>query len=268
MATMCGSNGPKTETGSSPKQIYVLLSFGLVLGLVVCYFVSGKSTRTIATPGRNAPTAGYAALTLEQMKQRADLRASTLVEKSKLEPMNVGLLVQVAGIYEAAHQFNEAASYFARALEIDPTNVPVRTALASCLYYSGDTDGALRQLNKALQDNPRDINAQFNLGVIRYQGKNDPAGAVIAWQKLLQTSPNLERKLLRETDSGSGSESRKAMNEFCFAAGMSRGDRTPKRYPDRPSHRSTSESWAVAGRASCVRWYAERKFRPGASPFL
>jgi cytochrome c-type biogenesis protein CcmH/NrfG len=204
MATMYGSNGPKTGTGSSSKQIYALGSFCLVLCLVVGYFVSGKSTRAIATPGRNARTTsrvyheGHPGLTFEQMKQRADMQASTLIEKSKSEPKNVGLLVAIAGIYQVDHQFTEAASYYDRALESDPTNVPARTELASCLYYSGGTDGALSQLNKVLKDNPGDINALFNLGVIRYQGKNDPAGAVTAWQKLLQTNPNLERKPLVE----------------------------------------------------------------------
>jgi len=128
----------------------------------------------------------------------ADVQVSALMEKSKSEPKNAALLVQIATIYQGAHQFQEAASYFDRALEIDAKNVPARTELASCLYYTGDADGALSQLNQALKYAPNDTNALFNLGMIKYRGKKDPAGAVTAWQKLLKVNPNLERKALVE----------------------------------------------------------------------
>jgi cytochrome c-type biogenesis protein CcmH/NrfG len=83
-------------------------------------------------------------------------------------------------------------------LQIDPKNVPARTQLASCLYYSDDTDGALAQLNQALKYSPKDVNALFNLGMIKYRGKNDPKGAIAVWQQLLKTNPNLDRKSVVE----------------------------------------------------------------------
>ena len=137
---------------------------------------------------------GHPKLTLEQMKQMADVQASSLVEKSKSEPKNAALLLQIAGIYQASHQFKEATDYYEKGLKIDPKNVSARTALASCLYYSNDVDGALSQLNQALKYNPKDTNALFNLGMIKYRGKNDAAGAIAAWQQLLKNNPELDRK--------------------------------------------------------------------------
>jgi cytochrome c-type biogenesis protein CcmH/NrfG len=128
------------------------------------------------------------------MRQMADFQASTLIEKSKTDPKNAQLLIQIAGIYQATHQFKEASDYFARALKIDPKNSSARTQLASCLYYSGDVDGALAQLEQSLKGNPKDTNALFNLGMIKYRGKNDNAGAVAAWEQLLKSNPNLDRK--------------------------------------------------------------------------
>jgi cytochrome c-type biogenesis protein CcmH/NrfG len=66
--------------------------------------------------------------------------------------------------------------------------------MASCLYYSGDVDGALARLNQNLKYDPKDANSLFNLGMIRYRGKKDPAGAIAAWQELLRANPNLDRK--------------------------------------------------------------------------
>jgi cytochrome c-type biogenesis protein CcmH/NrfG len=70
----------------------------------------------------------------------------------------------------------------------------VRTEMASCLYYTGDVDGALGQLQQSLKYEPRDANSLFNLGMIRWKGKNDPTGAIAAWQELLKTNPKLDRR--------------------------------------------------------------------------
>jgi cytochrome c-type biogenesis protein CcmH/NrfG len=34
--------------------------------------------------------------------------------------------------------------------------------------------------------------------MIKWKGKNDPTGAVAAWQELLKTNPNLDRKSVVE----------------------------------------------------------------------
>jgi cytochrome c-type biogenesis protein CcmH/NrfG len=70
--------------------------------------------------------------------------------------------------------------------------VATRTEMASCLYYNGDVDGAIGQLQQALKVSPNDANSLFNLGMIRWKGKNDSAGAVQAWQQLLKSNPKLE----------------------------------------------------------------------------
>ncbi|HKE08799.1 MAG TPA: tetratricopeptide repeat protein, partial [Candidatus Acidoferrum sp.] len=90
------------------------------------------------------------------------------------------------------------ADYFRKSLEWNPNDNSVRTALASDLYYSGDTDNALDELDKVLKKDPNDIDALFNLGMIRFKGKNDAAGAIAAWQQLLKTHPDLDRKLTVE----------------------------------------------------------------------
>jgi cytochrome c-type biogenesis protein CcmH/NrfG len=70
--------------------------------------------------------------------------------------------------------------------------------LLSSTYYGGDVDGALAQLEQSLKYEPKDANSLFNLGMIRWKGKNDPAGAVAAWQELLKSNPKLDRKRIVE----------------------------------------------------------------------
>ena len=59
------------------------------------------------------------------------------------------------------------------------------------VHRSGDVDGALAQLNRALSYDPKDANALFDLGMVRLQGKQDGPGAVAAWQRLLKTNPQM-----------------------------------------------------------------------------
>jgi cytochrome c-type biogenesis protein CcmH/NrfG len=207
MATPSGSTSSSANANLSTKQVYTLAAICLLLGLFVGYFLMGKNSgasvvRTQppaeSTNSTDSPSGGHPKLTLEQMRQMADMQASTLIEKAKSDPKNAGLLVQIASIYQATHQFKEASGYFEKALEIDPKNVSARTDLASCLYYSGDADGALRELNQSLKYKPNDANSLFNLGMIKYRGKKDPVGAIAAWQQLLKTNPRLDRKPIVE----------------------------------------------------------------------
>jgi cytochrome c-type biogenesis protein CcmH/NrfG len=207
MATASTTPSTSNKTGLPAQQVYGLTAICLCVGLVIGYFllgtVGGSKASRNSSVGNNSPApasmaGGHPKLTLEQMKQMADVQASTLIEKSKGDPKNVGLFLQIAGIYQASHQFKEAAGYLEQALKIDPKNVTAHTDLASCLYYSGDVDGALKQLNEALKYNPKDANSLFNLGMIKYRGRNDAAGAIAAWQQLLKMNPNLDRKPIVE----------------------------------------------------------------------
>ncbi len=130
--------------------------------------------------------------TLDDMKKMADTKAQPLLAKLKTDPKNSKLLIQVAGIYESTHQFKDAAGYYQKALQATPKDVVVRTEMASCLYYSGDVDGAISQLQQALQYDPKNPNSLFNLGMIKLQGKQDTQGALAAWHELLKSNPDLD----------------------------------------------------------------------------
>lgn len=190
------------------RQVVLMSVIFLLLGLAIGYFFLGA--RVLPTPvalNTQVPTkppvqgasmGTHPPMTMEQMKQMAALQASPLVEKLKSDPNNATLLIQVAAVYKSSHQFKDAVDYYARALKINPKNVTARTEMASCLYYSGDVDGALDQLNQSLKYDPKDVNTLFNLGMIKFQGKKDAAGAIAAWQQLLKANPNLDRKPIVE----------------------------------------------------------------------
>lgn len=189
---------PSSGEGWEPKQVYVMAAVCLVVGLALGYLFRGsqspaaRTSAAEATAGAAAGTMGGQMPTLDQMKHMADVKAQPLLEKAKTDSGNAELLVQIATIYRSAHQFKEAVAYYDKSLHINPKNVAIRTEMATCLYYDGNVDGALAQLEQSLKDDPKNANALFNLGVIRLDGKKDKQGAVAAWQQLLKANPELD----------------------------------------------------------------------------
>ena len=206
---MASEAEPAVARGWKTPQVYVMAGICLVIGLALGYLFRGSASRPtqsvqaapmptstkshagIASAGSVAPGSHAQMPSLDDMKRMADKKAEPLLAKLKADPNNSSLLNQIGTLYKATHQFTEAAGYFQKALDIDPKNVAARTDLASCLFYEGDADGALQQLKKSLSYDPKDANSLFNLGMIRLQAKNDPSGAVTAWQQLLKLNPKL-----------------------------------------------------------------------------
>ena len=192
---------PTSDQLWKPAVVYGMASACLLLGLAAGYLLRGSASTARATTIANSsaatslsPSPQGQMPTLDQMKRMADKQVAPLVEKLQKDPKNKDVLLRVAYFYKSAHQFKEAANYFNQALALDEKNVAVRTELASCLYYGGDVDGALAQLEQSVRLSPKDANSLFNLGMIRWKGKKDAAGAIRAWQQLLASNPKLDRK--------------------------------------------------------------------------
>ena len=194
-----------------PRQLLVMCAVCLVLGFLAGYFTarfgvraaSGCSARDWPVVSANERIHGTTAKTqqmpkeaptLDDLKRMADKKAAPVLEKLKSDPKNPQLWNQVGLIYKSAHQFKEAAGYFEKSLQYDPKNLGVRADYASCLYYTGDVDGALAQLNQSLTYDPKHAGTLMNIGIIKWRGKNDVDGAVAAWEKLLQYHPDFPQK--------------------------------------------------------------------------
>ncbi|MGB9491298.1 MAG: tetratricopeptide repeat protein, partial [Terriglobales bacterium] len=144
------------------KQVYAMAAVCLLIGLTVGYLFRGSRSQAPPPSAMQAGAPGGPAMgaqnamssppSLDQMKHMADKQAEPLLAKLKDDPKNTDLLIEIGKIYFSTHQFKEAAVYLNRSLEIKPKNNPIRTLLASCLYYDNDIDGALKQLVQATAD--------------------------------------------------------------------------------------------------------------------
>jgi cytochrome c-type biogenesis protein CcmH/NrfG len=185
-------------SGWRARQVYGMAALCLLAGLAIGYLFRGSQSPAVPPqpvtniqPPAPAGSMGGHIPSLDDMKQMADTEAAPLLEKLKSDPKNSDLIFQIGNIYKGTHQFKEATGFYGQALQVNPKNVAIRTEMASCLYYDGDVDGAISQLQQALRYDPKDANSLFNLGMIKWQGKQDGPGALAAWQELLKSNPKL-----------------------------------------------------------------------------
>jgi len=149
-----------------------------------------SSPSPAATPATQAaPAPGQA-----DPKSMADGQAAPLLQQLKSDPGNPELLTGIGNLYYDAQQYPTAVDFYNRALQSKPADTAVRTDMATAYWYLGNTDTAIAEFNKALTYAPNSPNTLFNLGLVKWQGKHDGAGAIADWKKLLATNPNYESK--------------------------------------------------------------------------
>jgi cytochrome c-type biogenesis protein CcmH/NrfG len=170
----------------------------LLVGCAVGYLLRGSvASSTAPAPvaqQQGMPPAGMGGMgqgqpTPEQMKAMADKQAAPLLEQLKSKPNDAALLAQVANMYYDVQAFPVAVDYYQKSLAVDPKNAAVRTDMATSLFYMSDFDHAIAEFDHALKDDPKNSNALFNRGIVKWQGKMDVKGAVADWEQLLKQDP-------------------------------------------------------------------------------
>lgn len=191
---------PSGSSNWKLSHVIILCAVCAMVGVTVGYLVRGSESQSAQPPvvqqasAPSMPPSPGQMPSLEDMRHMADKQAEPLLAQLKADPKNPKLLNQVGLVYKTAHNFKEAANYFSQSLQYDPKNLAIRADYATCLYFSGDVDGALSALNKSLTYDPQHAGTLMNIGIIKLKGKNDPTGAVDAWQKILKYHPDFPQK--------------------------------------------------------------------------
>ena len=158
---------------------------GVMFGIIVGYMLGVSQTGVGSTPvaAASAQTAAAPAAANEQ-----DLQAYRNVIAS--DPKNIRANVELGNRLYDAGRYSEAIPYYQQAFSLDSKNVSVSTDLATALYYAGRADEALTQLDRSLALDPKHAQTLFNVGIVKRDAKNDPQGAIAAWERLLADAPD------------------------------------------------------------------------------
>jgi cytochrome c-type biogenesis protein CcmH/NrfG len=161
----------------------------LLLGLAVGYVIFGGQRAPVGVPFAAAPASAPAGGGPQQGlmdEQQAQALRNVLAR----DPTNVQANTQLGHLYYDSGRFAEAVGPYQQALAVDSRNVNLSTDLGTALWYSGRPDEAIAQFARSLAIDPTHPQTLFNLGIVKRDGKQDLAGAVQAWEKLLATNPS------------------------------------------------------------------------------
>jgi cytochrome c-type biogenesis protein CcmH/NrfG len=114
-----------------------------------------------------------------------------LEDMLKADPKNFDVLRELGNLRYDERNFAEAAALYARALEVRPDAVDVRSDRGGALLQARRVDEAIEELLKVTDKAPTHPQALFILGVALIEGKGDREGALAVWKKLVETNPNL-----------------------------------------------------------------------------
>jgi len=86
-----------------------------------------------------------------------------LLKLSEKEPDNQFILMSLAQIAKKEKRYPDALGYYDRLIAMNPGSAIYRNNRANILFLSDDLDGAIKEYNAAIQSDPKDALAYFNL---------------------------------------------------------------------------------------------------------
>ena len=121
----------------------------------------------------------------------ADANLAAAMAENDPEAQALVMEVRVAGALQslAAGQTDLAVSDLMQLRDKNPESVPVRLGLAKAQVARRDVAGAIAELQKAVELDPKNAEAQYQLGYVLLRMKGDAASAVAPFQKAAALEP-------------------------------------------------------------------------------
>jgi len=157
--------------------------FGVIVGYMLGVSRTGAGSLPVTANATSADAPHPTAVVNEQELQGWRNILAT-------DPKNLRANVELGNRLYDAGRYADAVPYYQQAFTLDPKNVSVSTDLGTALYYAGRPDEALTQLDRSLAIDPKHGQTLFNIGIIKRDARNDPTGAIAAWEQLLGSVPD------------------------------------------------------------------------------
>jgi tetratricopeptide (TPR) repeat protein len=114
----------------------------------------------------------------------------TLEEQAARNPRDPEPRLKLANYLYDQQQWQRAIEWYQKALELDPKNVNARTDLGTAYFNLGRPADALREYRQSLEIDPTHQPTLFNLIVVYLDGQHDVAAAQQAWDGLHKLNPS------------------------------------------------------------------------------
>ena len=187
----------RSESEQSWARRYIIRPFQryrtplAILAIAVAVFAGIVAVAMFA---RGPATVGAAGIPVEFTDQLQPVQQQILTYLLALQddPSDTDTRKKLADIYYELWQNGHAQVYAADAikhytevLKATPDDLNVRTDRASMYFYDGQTDLAVSETLAVLRADRNKVQANFNLGLMYWQGKKDFRGAAAQFEKVV-----------------------------------------------------------------------------------
>lgn len=162
---------------------------GILFGLIAGWIIGTEQGPRTAAP--SAPGAQTAASQPAPAARPAvdQAQVNALTSLAERQSSDAAPRAQLGNLYFDAERYDDAISWYTEALALAPDDPDVSTDLGVSYYYTNQPDRAIAQFNHSLEVDPQHAKTLLNLGIVRAFGKQDLAGATLAWEQLVQLAP-------------------------------------------------------------------------------
>lgn len=123
---------------------------------------------------------------LRETFNTGQLQILSLLQELEVNPSNDTAVLDLANAFYELGNYPRASRYYERYLELSPENFEAKTDLAAAYFYSGKTDQAIQTVNQVLAQNAEHVKANFNLGIMLWQGRGDLTAARRQFERVVE----------------------------------------------------------------------------------
>ena len=153
------------------------LAVGFFGGVFLGVYKSGSSMQGM-------PAGGSAAAQRDLKDQIAALEKET-----RENPSNVAAWIELGNAYFDSDQYETSIQAYHKALDLKPDNADVWTDMGVMQRKAGRPQEAVKAFDQAIAVNPKHEVSRLNKGIVLFHDLQDAAGALRAWEGLLEINP-------------------------------------------------------------------------------
>jgi cytochrome c-type biogenesis protein CcmH/NrfG len=114
---------------------------------------------------------------------------AALETETRQNPANVAAWVELGNAYFDTDQFEKSIQAYRKALDLKPDNADVWTDMGVMQRKAGRPQEAVKDFDQAIAVNPKHEVSRLNKGIVLLHDLKDTAGAIRAWEGLLEINP-------------------------------------------------------------------------------
>jgi cytochrome c-type biogenesis protein CcmH/NrfG len=114
---------------------------------------------------------------------------AALEKETRQNPSNVVAWVELGNAYFDSDQYEQSIQAYRKALDLKPDSADVWTDMGVMQRKAGRPQEAIKAFDQAIAVNPKHEVSRLNKGIVLFHDLQDAAGALRAWEGLLEINP-------------------------------------------------------------------------------